>query len=138
MNVLKKVVFTVLATGILNSNIAIAEEEASEVLLTAGELLANCEDWGFVREIEFANLHSLDMPSIASIYGGKVPVQMNDKGALVPDKSVYRIRFNVSAVENVKADQILRGVVHIQGDAESFLVRAYKLVASVFIRESGF
>jgi putative peptide zinc metalloprotease protein len=94
--------------------------------------------WGYVREIESANLQTFDMDEIASVYGGKVPVTMNELQKLVPDKSEYRVRFEMSLVEEAKAEQEIRGVVHVQSDPESYLKRAYKLVAAVFIRESGF
>jgi putative peptide zinc metalloprotease protein len=94
--------------------------------------------WAYVQDIELANLKSLNIPALASIYGGKVPVQFNDVQQLVPDKSVYRIRFTISPVEIIRAEQIVRGVVHIEGEAESFIERMYKIVVSVLIRESGF
>ena len=80
----------------------------------------------------------MEIPELASIYGGKVPVQFNDEQQLVPDKSAYKVRFSVSSVEDVKVEQITRGVVHIQGEAESFIKRFYKIVVSVLVRESGF
>jgi len=94
--------------------------------------------WAYVSEIEQANLQALDIPVLASIYGGKVPVQYDESSQLVPDKSVYRVRFNISAVEQVGVDKILPGVVHIEGETQSFIKRAYKTVASVLLRESGF
>jgi len=94
--------------------------------------------WAYVQDIELANLKVLDMPVLASIYGGKVPVQFDETQQLVPDKSVYRVRFKISPVETTKVDKIIRGVVHIEGKAESYLERMYKVVLSVLIRESGF
>jgi len=94
--------------------------------------------WTYVQEIEHANLQALDIPVLASIFGGKVPVQYGESNQLVPDKSVYRVRFNISSVEDVSVEQIIRGVVHIEGETQSFLNRAYKLVASVLLKESGF
>ncbi len=94
--------------------------------------------WAYVQDIELANLKTLDAPALASTYGGKIPVQFNDEQQLVPDKSVYRVRFTISPVEHIRAEQIVRGVVHIQGESESFIERMYKIVASVLIRESGF
>ncbi|MCZ6804286.1 MAG: TolC family protein [Proteobacteria bacterium] len=44
--------------------------------------------WGYVKEIEHANLQVLDMPTLASIYGGKVPAQFDEFQKIVPDKSV--------------------------------------------------
>jgi putative peptide zinc metalloprotease protein len=94
--------------------------------------------WTYVQDIELANLKVLDVPALASIYGGKVPVQFDNEQQLVPDKSVYKIRFTISPVEDINVDKIIRGVVHIDGESESFIERLYKIVASVLIRESGF
>ncbi len=94
--------------------------------------------WGFVGDIEQANLKTMDLPALASVYGGTVPTNINEKNQIVPDRSMYRIRVDVSIVEKARVDQLLRGVVHIEGESESFLKRAYKLVVSVMIRESGF
>jgi Ssp1 endopeptidase immunity protein Rap1a len=44
MNLLKKLMFILLCAGVLNSNIVLAEEEAEPELLSAGELLANCDE----------------------------------------------------------------------------------------------
>lgn len=41
---LKKLMFMLLCMGLLNSNIVLAEEEAEPELLSAGELLENCEE----------------------------------------------------------------------------------------------
>ena len=43
MSLLKKMMFILLSTGLLYSNIVLAEEEEPE-LLTAGELLGSCEE----------------------------------------------------------------------------------------------
>ncbi|MEQ8938648.1 MAG: HlyD family efflux transporter periplasmic adaptor subunit, partial [Gammaproteobacteria bacterium] len=93
---------------------------------------------GFVIDIEEANLKVLDLESLASVYGGKVPSTLSQDNKLVPDRSFYRVRMRVSEVENLHVDQDRRGVVHIEAESESLLVRTYKLVASVLIRESGF
>tara|TARA_R110002072_G_scaffold178580_2_gene334641 strand:- start:22513 stop:24639 length:2127 start_codon:yes stop_codon:yes gene_type:complete len=94
--------------------------------------------WAYVQEIDYANLQALDLQVLASIFGGKVPVQYDESNRMVPDKSVYRVRFNISPVEDVFVEQIIRGVVHVEGETQSFINRAYKLVASVLLRESGF
>ncbi len=94
--------------------------------------------WTYVNEIEYANLQILDIPELASVFGGKVPVQYDESNQMVPDKSVYRVRFNISPVEDVSVEQVIRGVVHIEGETQSFINRAYKLVASVLLKESGF
>lgn len=94
--------------------------------------------WSFVQDIEMANLKILDTPALASIYGGKIPVEFDDMQQMIPNKSVYKVRFTVSPVEDVKVEQIIRGVVQVQGEAESFIKRFYKVIISVLVRESGF
>lgn len=44
MSLLKKIMFILLYAGLLNSNVVFAEEEAEPELLSAGELLANCDE----------------------------------------------------------------------------------------------
>lgn len=50
-------------------------------------------------------LQALEMSALASIYGGKVLVHLDKSQQLVPDKSVYRVRFTISPVEDVKVEQ---------------------------------
>ncbi len=121
----------------------VSESELSRIkLMASAKFIPDYPElnsiWGYVKEIEKANLHMLDMAELASIYGGKVPVQLDGSQKLVPDKSIYRVRFDMSLVEHALADKEIRGVVHVEGDPESYVSRAYKLVASVFVRESGF
>jgi len=40
----KKLIYILLFAGLLNTNIVLAEDEAEPELLSAGELLANCEE----------------------------------------------------------------------------------------------
>ena len=94
--------------------------------------------WGYVADIEQANLKNLESPALASIYGGQIPAQYNNEQQLVPDKSAYKVRFTISPVEGVMVENIMRGVVHVEGKAESFFSRIYKMVLSILIRESGF
>lgn len=93
--------------------------------------------WGFVHQIGQANLKVLDIHEISSIYGGMVPVKESNN-TLFPDKSVYRVNFKISPVEKVKVNQVMRGVVHVEGVAESFFTKFYSLIVSVLVRESGF
>jgi Rap1a immunity proteins len=44
MNLLKKIMFVLLCTGLLSSNVAFAEDEAEPELLSAGELLESCDE----------------------------------------------------------------------------------------------
>jgi Ssp1 endopeptidase immunity protein Rap1a len=44
MGLSKKLMFILLCTGFLNTNIVLAEEEAEPALVTAGELLESCDE----------------------------------------------------------------------------------------------
>ncbi len=90
----------------------------------------------YVDELEQANLQVLDMPMLASIYGGHVPAQLDRYGQIHPDKSIYRVRFNLST-EGATVEKLIRGMVHVEGDKQSFFNRAYNLIVSVLVRESG-
>ncbi|MEM7027040.1 MAG: site-2 protease family protein [Pseudomonadota bacterium] len=94
--------------------------------------------WGYVGDIEEANLRTLDLKPLASVYGGDVPVTQDADNQLVPDRSIYRVRIPVSLVENIQLEQVIRGVVHVEAESASFITRLYRTVASVLIRESGF
>jgi hypothetical protein len=61
----------------------------------------------------------------------------NDKN-LVPENSVYQVRLIMDEqLKNIPTN-VIRGIVHIEGEARSFARRIYDIGASVIIRESGF
>jgi putative peptide zinc metalloprotease protein len=97
-----------------------------------------------VDKIEYANVSKLESPYFASIYGGEIAVRQDrDSKSLVPETPVYRIRLQIRG-EHADEEQellpgkVIRGQVNIEGEAMSFAVRVYKIVASVLIRGSGF
>ena len=94
--------------------------------------------WGIVFDIEEADMKVLDLPALSSVNGGTVPSTQNQDGQLIPNRSIYRLRAMVSEVEQLELEQVLRGVLHVEAEKESFLSRSYKLVMTVLIRESGF
>jgi putative peptide zinc metalloprotease protein len=90
-----------------------------------------------VKEIEDANIQALDTLYFASVYGGEVAVRDDKENGLVPEGSIYRIRFEPVNVNEV-VPRVVRGQMHIKGEARSFAFRTYDLIAAVLIRESGF
>lgn len=90
-----------------------------------------------VAEIEDANMQAMDTLYLASTYGGPVAVRKDDEDELVPEKSLYRIKFDILD-EGVAMPRVVRGEVHIAGEAKSFAFRTYDLIATVLVRESGF
>ena len=90
-----------------------------------------------VVEIEDANIQVMDTLYFASIYGGEVAVREDKEKGLVPEESLYRIKFQpVNLQETIP--RVVRGEMHIKGEPRSFAFRIYDLVATVLIRESGF
>ncbi len=91
-----------------------------------------------VTEIDRASTKSLSEPVLASRYGGPLATRDTGSGALVPTEAVYRVRL---AVRNPREDlkqTVLRGVVRIKAESESWLKRIWRTVGAVLIRESGF
>ena len=100
--------------------------------LARGKIIAH------VKDIELANTRYLDIPYISSVYGGDIAVQMDNDKNLVPENSVYQVRLIMDEqLKNIPTN-VIRGIVHIEGEARSFARRIYDIGASVIIRESGF
>ncbi len=90
-----------------------------------------------VIEIENANIQVLDSLYFASTHGGDVAVREDDEKQLVPEESIYKIKFEPQQIEQI-IPRVVKGEVHIRGEPRSFAFRTYDLIATVLIRESGF
>ncbi len=90
-----------------------------------------------VVNIQDADVKVLDVPYLASAHGGDIAVRANEKKELVPESAVYRVRLATRG-DQASPGKVLRGVVHVRGQARSLARRAYDVVAAVLIRESGF
>jgi putative peptide zinc metalloprotease protein len=64
-------------------------------------------------------------------------VREDAEGRLVPEESVYRVSLAPRAPVPAP-EQVRRGTVYVEGEARSLLDRAWRAVAAVLIRESGF
>ena len=79
----------------------------------------------------------MDTLYFASIYGGDIAVREDKEKGLIPEDSLYRIKFE--PIDNHKLiPRVVRGMMYIEGEARSFAFRTYDLIAAVLIRESGF
>lgn len=92
---------------------------------------------GSVASIDQTSSRVLEEPYLASLYGGGVPVRL-DQGRMVSDKSISRVILKPDGDASQLPNRIQRGRLVIQGRTESPLARAYRRIASVLIRESGF
>ena len=89
-----------------------------------------------IIEIGETDVQEVDWPYLASVYGGSVAVRYGAEGQLQPESSLYRVRLEMPGA--ALPPQVVRGVVHVKAEPQSFAKRGYDLVASVLIRESGF
>jgi len=90
-----------------------------------------------VQEVADVNTQVLDVPYIASVYGGDVSVSADNGGRLIPSHGIYRI--TLLPDPKIEAPiSILRGTLQIEGAPESLIVKVWTRVWSVVMRESGF
>ncbi|MCB1483887.1 MAG: efflux RND transporter periplasmic adaptor subunit [Hyphomicrobiaceae bacterium] len=93
-----------------------------------------------VSEISAAGAASIDILELASVHGGPIAVRpQNVQGngtKSIPVKASYLATFTAGSA--VAHNFSLRGVVVLEGSAESFLGRGLRRAAAVLVRESGF
>jgi putative peptide zinc metalloprotease protein len=110
-----------------------------------GRFIADLPGWPEVnvslRDIGTSGIQNIDMPELASVHSGPVAVrpQASDGGhrRLAPVEANYLA--TMTAEEGAIAPGYsVRGVVQLDGDAQSLALRAWRQVAAVLVRESGF
>ena len=90
-----------------------------------------------VAAVDRVNVATLDAPSLASVYGGPLPVQLQPgTRLLVPLVALYRVRIGECPANRAWPREI-DGTATIGGARESFAWRALKRLVSVFQREGG-
>ncbi|WCG82450.1 HlyD family efflux transporter periplasmic adaptor subunit [Pectobacterium sp. A5351] len=76
-------------------------------------------------------------PELASVYGGDIATLSDAQRKLHPEQAVYRVL--LSLPDDYRAQpQVLRGTVVMDGEAQSLLIRGWKVVFAVLIRELSF
>ncbi|MDY4369402.1 HlyD family efflux transporter periplasmic adaptor subunit [Pectobacterium brasiliense] len=90
--------------------------------------------------VEIASTATRDLnaaPELASIYGGDIATLSDSQRKLHPEQAVYRVL--LSLPDGYRAQpQVLRGTVVMDGEAQSLLIRGWKVVSAVLIRELSF
>jgi putative peptide zinc metalloprotease protein len=90
-----------------------------------------------VTAVDRVNVGTLDAPSLASVYGGPLPVQLQPSThQLIPLAAAYRVRIG-DCPANETWPREIDGTATIGGARQSFAWRGLKWLASVFERESG-
>ena len=89
-----------------------------------------------VADIDALGMLELDLPYVASPYGGQVPARKDSRDALVPLEPVFRVRLDACDAARAPLGE-LRGVAVLKGERQSFLGAAFRHVAAVLRREAG-
>jgi putative peptide zinc metalloprotease protein len=84
-----------------------------------------------------AGATAIEIASLASVWGGPIPSEFDQKNRPVPRTAVYVVDMELER-GRAPPTRVLRGVVHLDASSESIAVRAMRQIARVLIRESGF
>lgn len=93
-----------------------------------GAVEVTLSDVAVAGEREFQNNY------LASVYGGDVAVEREADGRLKPISGVHLVRFST----DVNAPgRVRRGVVHLEGEAQSLVASVWRQVMRVIVRETS-
>ncbi|MEH0874297.1 HlyD family efflux transporter periplasmic adaptor subunit [Pectobacterium cacticida] len=90
--------------------------------------------------VDMANTATRDLnavPELASVYGGDIATLSDAQRKLHPEQAVYRVLLRLPDGERA-APQVLRGTVVIDGEAQSLVIRGWKAISAILIRELAF
>ncbi len=90
-----------------------------------------------VQSIDTAATARLERPYLASRYDGPIDVRVDRKGALQPEIPVYRMILTADREIGPPVRE-RRGRVVLDGPPQRLIDRAWRAVAAILIRESGF
>ncbi len=90
-----------------------------------------------LAEITPAAAGQIGIAELASVNGGGIAVRTDARERLIPTVAQYQIELAPSAAI-AAPNQLIRGVVHLEGRAESYLSRAWHRLSRLVMRESGF
>lgn len=88
-----------------------------------------------VGKIDRLNQTSLDQPLLASVYGGSIPVQINNQ-RLVPINTIFRVRLEPCEARQAPAHE-QAGKVVLQSSHRSYLQRGWQWLVVSLGREAG-
>jgi putative peptide zinc metalloprotease protein len=89
-----------------------------------------------LSEIAISNSANLEIIDLASVAGGRIASQMDNKGRAIAINAQYLARFQV-VITAIRYDQSVRGIVVIDGKPESPFARLWRQVIKVVLREAA-
>lgn len=104
----------------------------SAVFVPEDPLLARRK--GHVVWIASTGARNIEIPALASVYGGAIAADKDKDGAIRPRSGRYLIKIKLDGKE---MDRVVRGTLLLDGKSESFAAAAWRRVLQVLVRESG-
>jgi putative peptide zinc metalloprotease protein len=94
-----------------------------------------------LSEVASSGATSIETPELVSLYGGSIAVRphsgsRNDR-RMIPVSAQYLTTMTAD-IGTPPPHYAVRGTVELSGEAQSFIGRAWRQVAAVLVRESGF
>ena len=90
-----------------------------------------------IIEIHQVDEETLAIPYLASVFGGNIPVREDKDGRLIPETAIYRVKLEPKD-DLSRYNQVVRGLIHVHGNPQSFIERISDFVMPTLIREMGF
>lgn len=89
-----------------------------------------------IGKIALAAETNLAIKPLTSVYGGKVSTRKEPDGSLAPVSATYLMTMPFTRQPG-DVSKVSRGLVHLDGVAESMAARVWRKVLQVLVRESG-
>ena len=89
-----------------------------------------------VEQIAYSGSEVIDIPYLASTYGGAIAVKEDAQRRLVPTTAAHLVTLKPVG-DSPELGHVMRGVVVLDGEAESVFFRFWRRALNVLIRESG-
>lgn len=90
-----------------------------------------------VVRVDLASAPSVDISELASTNGGGIAVTVDARQRAIPTTAQYLVELTPQTTSG-DLTQVVRGVVLLDGSAESFASRLWRQILRVLVRESGF
>lgn len=90
-----------------------------------------------LRDVSRAGVATIDLAELASTAGGPVPARTDAQQRAVPMSGQYLSHFRAAGAAGTGPERAIRGIVHVQGEAESFAAAIWRQVLRVLVREAG-
>ncbi len=92
-----------------------------------------------VEQIAYSGSEVIEIPYLASTYGGAILVSEDPQKRLIPASAAHLVTLKLSGESGGGGGltQVMRGVVVLDGKAESVASRFWRRALNVLIRESG-